>query len=669
MSQGLDIERCDLNIQINRNNHHTDQFSDPHNLIVRRGQTFSITLHLKPGSEEFNLGETTFSLIVETGTVSYFGFLDTDWSAMAYADPSNAVSVIINSSPNAPVGLYSLTLDQDGQKTRLGQFILLFNAWCEKDAVYMDGEERGEYVLKDYGLIYRGSPTQIKGLPWNFAQYEPEVLDICLKILGEKPRFALDTDQDYSKGDPIYVARLLSAVINSNDDRGVVVGEWYNFDGGVHPGTWTGSGEILHKWAESGPVRYGQCWVFAAISCTVFRALGIPCRVVTNFGSAHDSDASLVIENIYDEDGKRISDDSVWNFHVWVECWMMRPDLEEGFNGWQVSDPTPQETSEGIYCCGPVSQKAVKEGELTTKYDAAFVFAEVNADYLDCILMSDGRLVKKGGSTKLIGKHISTKAVGVDERKDITHEYKYPEGTATRSNSKFRKHSHSFSKQKIRLSLLIKLTEEMTLGSDFVVNALLTNNCMDVRNCVFQFSAKAVCYNGKKGEECCFTSDKVELSPGEEKHYSLKVEYNKYGPVITADRLIKLSAVVIDKTTVDISTAERTIILDEPDIEIKVRKCLPLLGDIQVNNPVTAELTLLNPLPEPLQDCSFTAVGAGLTDSKPIIIKIGTVPPKEEAKASVEFTPTSAGSKVLLISFDSDKLKNIKLHIDIDVKE
>jgi len=49
----------------------------------------------------------------------------------------------------------------------------------------------------------------------------------------------------------------------------------------------------------------------------VSRALGIPCRVVTNFSSAHDTDANLVIEKLYDEDGERISDDdSVWSVHV-----------------------------------------------------------------------------------------------------------------------------------------------------------------------------------------------------------------------------------------------------------------------------------------------------------------------------------------------------------------
>lgn len=59
--------------------------------------------------------------------------------------------------------------------------------------------------------------------------------------------------------------------INCEDDHGVLKGNWTNdFKKGVHPSTWTGSGDVLKKWAESNysPVRYGQCWVFAAVMCT-----------------------------------------------------------------------------------------------------------------------------------------------------------------------------------------------------------------------------------------------------------------------------------------------------------------------------------------------------------------------------------------------------------------
>lgn len=81
----------------------------------------------------------------------------------------------------------------------------------------------------------------------------------------------------------------------------------------------------------------------------------------------------------------------------------------------------------GVYCCGPVPVKAIKEGDLLLKYDAPFVFAEVNADVKTFRRNKDGSTTKVI-STEVVGQKISTKSVGSDAREDITHLYKYPEG-------------------------------------------------------------------------------------------------------------------------------------------------------------------------------------------------------------------------------------------------
>jgi hypothetical protein len=69
--------------------------------------------------------------------------------------------------------------------------------------------------------------------------------------------------------------------------------------------------------------------------------------------SAHDTDGSLSIDKFFDSEGETLGtgtnttrQDSVWNFHVWNEVWMTRPDLTDAlYGGWQVIDATPQEPS------------------------------------------------------------------------------------------------------------------------------------------------------------------------------------------------------------------------------------------------------------------------------------------------------------------------------------
>lgn len=64
---------------------------------------------------------------------------------------------------------------------------------------------------------------------------------------------------------------LYPGQINSNDDNGVLVGNWSgDYEDGVRPTTWKDSGAILRQWNEQNcmGVRYGQCWVFAAVACS-----------------------------------------------------------------------------------------------------------------------------------------------------------------------------------------------------------------------------------------------------------------------------------------------------------------------------------------------------------------------------------------------------------------
>ncbi|KAM7401843.1 hypothetical protein PAMP_017121 [Pampus punctatissimus] len=671
MSQALDIDRWNVDCEFNNIDHRTD-LNGVDRLIVRRGQPFTISLYLRSGN--YQPGVSSLECIAETGpqpseqygTRASFGLsanIDTScWSAAVTSPPGDMVTLSICSAPDAPIGRYTLTLGLSGRI----EFILLFNPWCPGDAVYMDNEQSlTEYVLSQDGIIFQGTYKHPNPTSWHFGQFESGILDICLKILDMNPKYMANPGKDCSgRRNPIYVSRVLSAMVNCNDDKGVLLGKWTDgYEGGVSPMFWRGSVEILQNWDTHAcqPVRYGQCWVFAAVACTVSRALGIPCRVVTNYLSAHDTNSNLVIERYIDENGQSISPsrDMIWNYHCWVESWMTRPDLKSGFNGWQASDPTPQEKSEGVYCCGPIPLRAIKEGELTLKYDAPFVFAEVNADVITFMKKKDGSTSNVTTST-LVGQKISTKSVGSDTREDITHLYKNPEGSdEEREAFKKANHQNKLLQQQDQnqgLHITIKVTSDMRKGCDFDVFAVVTNNTQSDKKCRLVFGSCAVSYNGKLGENCGFKDLlNLELSPGAERRVPLRLNYSKYGGTLTEDNLIRLAALLFDYATGESTLAVRNIVLDNPEIKIRI------LGEPKMNQKLAAEITLQNPLPEPLENCCFSIEGANLTGGRVISKRLDSaVGPGEDAKVKIDFTPSHSGLRKLVVNFDSNKLCHVK---------
>ncbi|KAK3086663.1 hypothetical protein FSP39_021575, partial [Pinctada imbricata] len=250
---------------------------------------------------------------------------------------------------------------------------ILFNPWNQVDSVYFNNEEcRQEYVLNDEGSIWISDPDT--HIDWYFKQFDRDILDCTMYLL----------DQCYlrmkHRGNAVLVSRAMSAAGNK-----ALRGNWSgNYDGGTAPYKWLGSAKILQEYYKTKTiVRYGQCWVFSGILTTMCRAIGIPCRSVTNFSSAHDTDGSITIDEYFTLTGDELDgQDSVWNFHVWNEVWMDRPDLpkEKKYGGWQAIDCTPQELSDGRYQCGPMPVSAIKVGDVALNYDGPFIFGEVNAD-------------------------------------------------------------------------------------------------------------------------------------------------------------------------------------------------------------------------------------------------------------------------------------------------
>ncbi|XP_069740737.1 protein-glutamine gamma-glutamyltransferase 2-like isoform X2 [Narcine bancroftii] len=580
------------------------------------------------------------------------------------------------SPPTSKIGHYSLKMlcsTQDlSSLFNLGEFILLFNPWCSGDAVFLNSEaQRNEYVLNDQGLTFSGASKNIFSSAWDFGQFEDGILNICLKLLNNSKNFLENPKEDFSKrNDPVYISRIVSALVNCNDDDGILEGRWDNdYSNGVPPLAWNGSVSILRQWNNSGchRVRYGQCWVFAAVACTVLRCLGIPTRNITNFNSAHDKEQNLRVDNFSDENGKilNLSKDSIWNFHCWVESWMTRPDLKPGFDGWQALDPTPQERSGGIFCCGPASVKAIKNGDVDQAYDCPFIFAEVNADCVTWLVHKDGSRTELGVNNKLIGQHISTKALGKDEREDITHNYKYPEGSEEERNV-FRKADKKVklpNEPKKLFTIKLKSNKTNLNGSNIDVSLTILNNSSVSKNCRVILCAQTIRYNGKPIEECGWKDvEHATIGPQEVKTETLQVHYSDYSRTITEHNQICITGLVIVHDANEVLFAKKVISLQNPDLQIKI------IGEPIQHRELEAEIYFINPLPEDLCNGVFSIEGAGLTNEQKIQCPNRSIGPGQEVKVKAKFIPLKSGLRKLLVDFDCNKLKDVKGFKNVIIK-
>ncbi|KAE8575522.1 hypothetical protein XENTR_v10003861 [Xenopus tropicalis] len=607
------------------------------------------------------------------------------WSASSGQSTGATMPVIINIPVNAIPGRYKMTahLARSGRTTasyRLPEFFVLFNPWNQDDQVYMSNEaERNEYVLNEYGVIFRGNANNISRLAWDYAQFEGDMLDICFLMLDSCLEHKTDPITDISnRYDPIYVGRVLSAIVNINDDNGVLYGRWDNdYSDGVSPTSWSGSARILRSWRDNGPVKYGQCWVFAGVLCTVLRCLGIPARVISNFESAHDGNSNLLIEEYFDEKGTQLgSPDSVWNFHCWNEAWFTRGDLGDNYGGWQILDSTPQEPSGGIYCLGPTSLKAVKQGDVTLDYDTTFVFGEVNSDRKRFIKYSDGRpLQNVYTDTASVGQFISTKAVGSNNRQDVTNGYKDPEGSG--------KERETFNKARTTLLSLgiatmaarsvqeepkgpkpeitgsFKLSGQPQIGDDVVVIFNIKNPTSARKNIKLKFTVTAIVYNRAVSKEILTNNQPVTLAANKEESVNLTVEYSKYQGALTPDNMIQVVAVCEEENGAALLT-DTVITLKNPPMQLKVP------DKAAVNKALSVEVIFQNTIGDRLKNCLITLEGSGLIKDE-VKVPVPDLKPSEKYSTKVVITPYKSGERNLSANLSADKLSDVKANLTVKV--
>ncbi|XP_039935882.1 protein 4.2 [Hirundo rustica] len=687
MGQGLSIQKCDFMIPENNKNHHTEEISTER-LIVRRGQPFTITLNFSaPVHNYLQQMKRTF-LIIQTGPhsskadeiqvefpISSLGD-QKQWSAAVEEQDPNFWTLCVNTPANAPIGQYTLLSRASKSPQLLGYFTLLFNPWCRDDEVFLANEaQRQEYILNQDGIIYQGTENAILAQPWDFGQFEEDMVDICFILLALGEHFQREKDPAQRKN-PVHVCRAIAAMLNCNEFRSLTEYEPRQHDNGTSPSKWLGSRPILQQWIASKlqPVRYGRCWVFAAVLCSVLRCLGIPTRVVTGFTWAHNTKGSLSVDEYYDEDGTLLTQDKsarLWTFHVWNECWMARTDLLPEYSGWQALDATCQEKSKGLSFCGPAPVHAIKEGDTQVDYDVCYFFAAVNAKCQVWIHKADDTLKPAFGGTKYTGNNISTKSVGSERCEDITQNYKYPEGSlpekkvldkAYRNMKELETTSSSSTQfisiptaleEPVNLFIHFQSSSSLQLGQDITLSIQVFNHSGREKATHLVVGIQALHYNGVPIAQVWKEEFHFNLQSNSVNNLQVSVPYTWFGKELGENHLLRLTAVLRDEDSSYMYLAQEEISICESPLTIEFPE------NIVQYEPSTAKISLQNPLMEPLEQCVIAVAGRGLI-YRQRNYRLGSVQAKSTQELQIPFTPTRAGPRRLTARLTCLQLQNLK---------
>jgi probable HAF family extracellular repeat protein len=466
--------------------------------------------------------------------------------------------------------------------------VLLFNPWDPNDETYLGNDaERVEYVLDESGLIWVGTARFNRADPWDFAQFEDDVFLVTLGLLDGLP--------EIRRSSPVFVSRWLTERLDSVDG-GVLVGNWSgDYSGGLPPWHWTSSKQVFRHFLDNGPVRYGQCWVYGGLLTSSLRSIGIATRPVTNFESAHDTSRppDRIIERraTFNRDSGHWdwAGESVWNFHVWCEAWMRRYGLP-GRDGWQVVDATPQERSDGLFQLGPTPVSAVKE-ELPQPFDGAFVLSEVDSDVRHTVWDGAAWVDSMPVDTTMVGRRMSTKAVGTLDRVDITDTYKTPETTMD---------PRSWPE--------VEVDAPASLAMGQPIDAAVTIRNVDAvaRDFTCYVLVRAVAQNGQElGVVAGPRTDPVTIPGGGMTNVAAGVTWNQLRPFLGLTEFIEFDVVVTRLHDEQRWFKQRVTVVRGLPVTIAVAPA----GEVVQPGGVTVTVTCTNPLAEPLDAGTLTLTG------------------------------------------------------------
>ncbi|XP_042232453.1 hemocyte protein-glutamine gamma-glutamyltransferase-like [Homarus americanus] len=706
----LRVEHVDFRSQENAKDHRTFQYDlvqdhDRPTPVYRRGQAFHLSLVTR--EREFDCTRDHLYLnfyfgpapsvpkrtrvVLPVTIQKEFTRAPQKWDVRIQAQDGNTLTLQVHIPATCSVGVWRCVVEtatKNYPKNRTQyrapeDLYVIFNPFCRDDAVYMENEaQRSEYVMTESGKVYRGGSRFSHGRPWIYGQFDDCVLPTACLLLE------MSSLTHTERGNPVKVTRALCSMIQASrrgrrdreDEHGEGVLEPHyedDFRGGQNPHLWTGSVKILQEYLMRGAtaIKYGQCWVMAALMTSVCRALGVPARPTTALTSAHDTQETLTLDRYIDRFGDviergpgRDQPDSLWAFHTWCDVWMARPDLPSGYSGWQTTDPARAYHSRFSTGCGPSSTEALKKGDVGYSQDTGAFFSALNSfvryyyedddsEWGYTPYMQNRMPVCRSVVTKAVGRHDDD---GEADCEDVTKTYRDLERSEPERFTVFnacrgvrKDHVYYDYQDQGRYDVEFELQEpkQVAAGQSVSVTLQVHNNTSETRTVQATISTRSAFYTGVFGTHLKRVTGQFTLSGGQKDTLTLKLDASEYQDHLVDMGFIKITA------TGHVSENKQSYI-DEFDFQFEKPRMSIEVPECQVGQECTATFTFSNPLDVALTDCFFSMEVGGAY--RPRTVRVNReVRPRETFTYSQTFVPRKAGDHRMVASFASRQLHDV----------
>ncbi|CAF1023033.1 unnamed protein product [Didymodactylos carnosus] len=587
------------------------------------------------------------------------------------------IEIEINSPSDAIIGKYRLLLEIRNNQDEVSLFLfeediyILYNPWKKDDACGLKSEtEIAEYVQNENGIIYGGSSTKTVPKQWYYGQFEAPSLITALTLL-DKAYLPLQ-----SRSDPALIVRILASKICSNpgDNNGIFTSEFGEQNDQQH---WSSSTAVLKQYLEQNAksVQNGKDWIYAAILCTLCRSLGIPCRVVTVYKAAYDADGNMSSDihwNQRQQSLKQLNRDVTWPSHVWNECWMKRSDSKNK-SCWQVVDSTPVRMCDGMRRCGPCPVDALKNADLSHRWDSPYLFSSINGTKIHWLVEPDGNMKAIDVEEGVIGEKILTKSLENEIPEDITNDYKskdveeqknitkscgLPGGHVKRENviDEVKKKS-----QKYDVDIQLEMSTDVTIGDATSLIWRLKNNSKQTRTVSLSMTTLMTNISGHPLNVCKeIRNESIIIQADEEQRYAMRTEAEDYMKEYKPDNNLKIYL------SANVAETDQTFAREE-DVVFKAQDIIqPILKDdvVEAGKPFTLQIQFNNPTKRFLPNGKLHIDGLGICRT---IVLGRPLRPLEKTIFSQQFIPTRIGHGLLYVKFSSTVLHDSSKFIPLEV--